>query len=250
MTRSSDEVRSGVDLVTATGEALHRIGEDVLRINEHVKAIVTSAREQSVGLSEINSAVGQMDQVTQQNAAMVEQTNAASHTLASDAENLSRLVGQFKMNLGETAHARDPEQAAAVAPARPSPARALIQKVAGTFNRTASASASGAAAKEHWEESKMSNAIKQSGAYLEIVSFHLGDQEFCIDIMAIRGNPRLGTCNTDAAYAALCARPDQPARRRHPRHRYWPPWHEDDRAVRARRNHCDRHCRKAGGPCW
>ncbi|TPP12135.1 HAMP domain-containing protein [Rhizobium glycinendophyticum] len=152
VTRSSEEVRSGVDLVTATGEALHRIGEDVLRINEHVKAIVTSAREQSVGLSEINSAVGQMDQVTQQNAAMVEQTNAASHTLASDAENLSRLVGQFKMNLDQTAHAHVSEPAAAAAPARPSPARALIQKVAGTFNRTASASASGAAAKEHWEE--------------------------------------------------------------------------------------------------
>jgi methyl-accepting chemotaxis protein len=152
VTRSSEEVRSGVDLVTATGEALHRIGEDVLRINEHVKAIVTSAREQSIGLSEINSAVGQMDQVTQQNAAMVEQTNAASHTLATDAENLARLVGQFKMNLGETAHGRAPEPAAAAAPARPSPARALIQKVAGTFNRTASASASGAAAKEHWEE--------------------------------------------------------------------------------------------------
>ncbi|RKE84330.1 methyl-accepting chemotaxis protein [Rhizobium sp. AG855] len=152
VTRSSEEVRSGVDLVTATGQALHRIGEDVLRINEHVKAIVTSAREQSVGLSEINSAVGQMDQVTQQNAAMVEQTNAASHTLASDAENLSRLVGQFKMTLGETAHANAWEPAAASAPARPSPARALINKVAGTFNRTASASASGAAAKEHWEE--------------------------------------------------------------------------------------------------
>jgi methyl-accepting chemotaxis protein len=152
VTRSTEEVRSGVDLVTATGNALHRIGEDVLRINEHVKAIVTSAREQSVGLSEINSAVGQMDQVTQQNAAMVEQTNAASHTLASDAENLSRLVGQFKMNLNETAHSHAPEPAVAAAPARPSPARALIQKVAGTFNRTASASASGAAAKEHWEE--------------------------------------------------------------------------------------------------
>lgn len=148
--RSSDEVRSGVELVTATGEALHRIGEDVLRINEHVKAIVTSAREQSVGLSEINSAVGQMDQVTQQNAAMVEQTNAASHTLASDAENLSRLVGQFKMSLTATAHAHVSEPAAAT-PATPSPARALINKVAGTFNRSVSASA-GAAAKEHWEE--------------------------------------------------------------------------------------------------
>jgi methyl-accepting chemotaxis protein len=150
--RSSDEVRSGVELVTATGEALHRIGEDVLRINEHVKAIVTSAREQSVGLSEINSAVGQMDQVTQQNAAMVEQTNAASHTLASDAENLSRLVGQFKVNLGETAHVQYQEPAKAASPQKPSPARALMNKVAGSFNRSASATAPAAAAQEHWEE--------------------------------------------------------------------------------------------------
>ena len=150
--RSNDEVRSGVELVTATGEALHRIGEDVLRINEHVKAIVTSAREQSVGLSEINSAVGQMDQVTQQNAAMVEQTNAASHTLASDAENLSRLVGQFKVNLSDAAHVRHQETAPAASAQKPSPARALMNKVAGSFNRTASATAPAAAAQEHWEE--------------------------------------------------------------------------------------------------
>jgi len=152
VSRSNDEVRSGVELVTATGQALHRIGEDVLRINEHVKAIVTSAREQSVGLSEINSAVSQMDQVTQQNAAMVEQTNAASHTLASDAENLSRLVGQFKVNLGEAAHDQYQEAARAASPQRPSPARALMNKVAGSFNRTATATASAAAAQEHWEE--------------------------------------------------------------------------------------------------
>jgi methyl-accepting chemotaxis protein len=152
VTRSNDEVRSGVDLVTATGEALHRIGEDVLRINEHVKAIVTSAREQSVGLSEINSAVGQMDQVTQQNAAMVEQTNAASHTLASDAENLSRLVGQFKVSLDDAAHDRLQEPAQAASPQKPSPARALMNRVAGSFNRTASATAPAAAAQEHWEE--------------------------------------------------------------------------------------------------
>ena len=150
--RSNDEVRSGVELVTATGEALHRIGEDVLRINEHVKAIVTSAREQSVGLSEINSAVSQMDQVTQQNAAMVEQTNAATHTLASDAESLSRLVGQFKVNLGEAAHDKYQETARAASPQRPSPARALMNKVAGSFNRTATATASAAVAQEHWEE--------------------------------------------------------------------------------------------------
>ena len=151
--RSSAEVKTGVELVTAAGEALHRIGEDVLRINEHVKSIVTSAREQSVGLSEINSAVGQMDQVTQQNAAMVEQTNAASHTLAGDAENLSRLVGQFKMTGSAHAAPVQPQAATAASQPKPSPAKALIEKVAGTFNRSAVARvASQGAAAENWEE--------------------------------------------------------------------------------------------------
>ncbi|MBA3042308.1 MAG: methyl-accepting chemotaxis protein [Alphaproteobacteria bacterium] len=151
--RSSAEVKTGVELVTAAGEALHRIGEDVLRINEHVKSIVTSAREQSVGLSEINSAVGQMDQVTQQNAAMVEQTNAASHTLAGDAENLSRLVGQFKMTGSAYAAPVQPQAASAASLPKPSPAKSLIDKVAGTFNRSAVARvASQGAAAENWEE--------------------------------------------------------------------------------------------------
>ncbi len=151
--RSSAEVKTGVELVTAAGEALHRIGEDVLRINEHVKSIVTSAREQSVGLSEINSAVGQMDQVTQQNAAMVEQTNAASHTLAGDAENLSRLVGQFKMTGSAYAAPVQPQAATAASLPKPSPAKSLIDKVAGTFNRSAVARvASQGAAAENWEE--------------------------------------------------------------------------------------------------
>ncbi|NML73183.1 HAMP domain-containing protein [Rhizobium sp. S-51] len=150
--RSSDEVKTGVELVTAAGEALQRIGDDVLHINEHVKAIFTSAREQSVGLSEINSAVGQMDQVTQQNAAMVEQTNAASHTLATDAENLSRLVGQFKMTGGDFAP-RQPQVATAASLPKPSPAKTLIDKVAGTFNRNVAArGASQGAAAENWEE--------------------------------------------------------------------------------------------------
>ncbi|PPJ46149.1 methyl-accepting chemotaxis protein [Rhizobium sp. KAs_5_22] len=151
--RSSAEVKTGVELVTAAGEALHRIGEDVLRINEHVKSIVTSAREQSVGLSEINSAVGQMDQVTQQNAAMVEQTNAASHTLAGDAENLSRLVGQFRMTGSAYAAPVQLQAASAASLPKPSPAKSLIDKVAGTFNRSAVARvASQGAAAENWEE--------------------------------------------------------------------------------------------------
>jgi methyl-accepting chemotaxis protein len=53
--------------------------------------------EQATGLREVNAAVNQMDQVTQQNAAMVEQATAASHSLAAEADALSRLVGQFQI---------------------------------------------------------------------------------------------------------------------------------------------------------
>ncbi|MEZ2131441.1 MULTISPECIES: methyl-accepting chemotaxis protein [unclassified Sinorhizobium] len=149
--KSGQEVRNGGELVTAAGEALRQIGEDVLRIDEHVKSIVTSAREQSVGLSEINSAISQMDQVTQKNAAMVEETNAASHTLAMDAEKLTQLVGQFRTGEGMIAR-KTPQEATAVPHPRPSPARSLISKVAGAFNGNATAAAGASPAGGNWEE--------------------------------------------------------------------------------------------------
>ncbi len=150
VSKSSTEVKTGVDLVTATGDALRQIGEDVSRINDHVKAIVTSAREQSVGLTEINTAVSQMDQATQKNAAMVEETNAASHALAGDAENLAQLVGQFQIREGARA-ARAPQAASAASRPAPSPARRLVGKLAGAFT-SGSAVSRTAAASEEWEE--------------------------------------------------------------------------------------------------
>jgi methyl-accepting chemotaxis protein len=95
--KSSTEVESGVKLVSATGEALKTIETYVVTINQHMDAIATSAREQSVGLSEVNNAVNQMDQVTQQNAAMVEEANAAGATLATEAGRLRELVAQFQL---------------------------------------------------------------------------------------------------------------------------------------------------------
>ncbi|MCA0344438.1 MAG: methyl-accepting chemotaxis protein, partial [Proteobacteria bacterium] len=94
---SETEVRNGVKLVSDTGEALQAIGGHVATINQHMEAIAVSAREQSVGLSEINTAVNQMDQTTQQNAAMVEETNAASATLVAQAEKLRQLIGRFTL---------------------------------------------------------------------------------------------------------------------------------------------------------
>ncbi|MBB3655383.1 methyl-accepting chemotaxis protein [Rhizobium sp. BK650] len=151
ISKSGAEVKTGGELVTAAGEALRQIGEDVLRIDGHVKSIVTSAREQSVGLNEINTSISQMDQVTQKNAAMVEETNAASHTLATDAENLTQLVRQF--NIGEGMSARQtPREASAASHPKPSPARSLIGKVAGAFTGGAAARTIASPAGDNWEE--------------------------------------------------------------------------------------------------
>ena len=94
---SSDQVGKGVKLVGETGETLAQILTQVAEINELVGEIASSSKEQAVGLAEVNQAVNQMDQVTQQNAAMVEQSTAASHALSTEAAELERLIGRFQV---------------------------------------------------------------------------------------------------------------------------------------------------------
>jgi len=101
ITASGRQVESGVKLVGETGAALTRIAEQVGRLNQLIGDISASAQDQANGLHEVNTAVSQMDQVTQQNAAMVEQATASSHSLAQEADELARLFGQFR--IGETA---------------------------------------------------------------------------------------------------------------------------------------------------
>ncbi len=98
ITKSGNEVQVGVKLVQATGEALAEIGTRVIAINDHIHSIATAATEQSTGLKEVNTAVNQMDQVTQQNAAMVEETSAATHRLSAEAGGLVRLIARFKLS--------------------------------------------------------------------------------------------------------------------------------------------------------
>lgn len=94
---STIEVENGVRLVNETGSVLRTIEGYVITINQHMDAIATSAREQSTGLAEINSAVNQMDHVTQQNAAMVEETNASGSILAHESTHLRDLVARFRL---------------------------------------------------------------------------------------------------------------------------------------------------------
>ncbi len=105
---SGDHVRTGVSLVDATGKALHEIIERVQEISLNITMIVDSAREQSVGLQEITRAVNVIDQNTQQNAAMVEETTAASHALARDATALKALLSRFQFQKSPNGQYRAP----------------------------------------------------------------------------------------------------------------------------------------------
>ena len=98
ITLSTNQVTTGVELVGQTGKALESIVAKVIEVSGIVTEIAASAREQATGLGEVNVAVNQMDQVTQQNAAMVEEATAASHSLATEADDLARLMSQFKVS--------------------------------------------------------------------------------------------------------------------------------------------------------
>jgi methyl-accepting chemotaxis protein len=162
--KSGEEVGMGVAHVNKTGASLEQIERHVHMIKDHIAAIVTSAREQSAGLQEINTAVNQMDQVTQQNAAMVEQTNAACVSLEEQAQSLRGLVGRFEMaghgSVISQGYERRAASAASSAPVsrrptapvpvransatvatRESPARALGRKLAGAFGGGGTAAA-------------------------------------------------------------------------------------------------------------
>jgi methyl-accepting chemotaxis protein len=107
---SSTHVASGVSLVGETGQALQRIAERVTEIDVLVADIAASSEEQARGLAEVNSSVSEMDQVTQRNAAMVEQATAAAHGLKVEMQQLTEQMGHF--SFGPAAAGAAPARAA------------------------------------------------------------------------------------------------------------------------------------------
>lgn len=101
---SSIEVQSGVRLVHEAGAALKTIERHIVTVNQHVDAIAGSSQEQATGLGEVNTAMNQMDQVTQQNAAMVEETSAAGAALAAETGKLRDLIKNFRLDLDGSSH--------------------------------------------------------------------------------------------------------------------------------------------------
>ncbi|USI74725.1 methyl-accepting chemotaxis protein [Sphingomonas morindae] len=98
ITASGEQVATGVDLVTETGKALGRIVASVGEISGLMGQIATSAEVQSAGLTQVNTAVSEMDSMTQQNAAMAEEATAAARSLAGQADQLAVEVSRFKLD--------------------------------------------------------------------------------------------------------------------------------------------------------
>ena len=144
---SSQQVGQGVDLVGKTGEALKQMVAQVEQIDLLVSEIASSAQEQATGLNEVNSAVNQMDQVTQQNAAMVEQSTAATHSLRGEANELRRLVGEFRTGDAPASH-RMASASPASRPAASEPRR-MAERLRQTYS---GAAATATALKSDWEE--------------------------------------------------------------------------------------------------
>ena len=133
---SVEKVEAGTRLVDQTGDTMEQVVTSIRRVTDIMAEIASASQEQTGGIEQVNQAIGQMDQVTQQNAALVEESAAAAASMQDQAARLAQVVGVFKLDAqaastatasaSPTAPARTLALAAkpAARPAKPAPARA------------------------------------------------------------------------------------------------------------------------------
>ena len=121
ITNSSGQVQEGVQLVNRAGGALTEIVDSIKRVAEIVSEIASASAEQATGLDQVNIALTQMDEVTQQNSALVEQNAATAKTLEHQSTAMSERVGVFRLNDAQSAAATSEPHVAALK--RPAAAR-------------------------------------------------------------------------------------------------------------------------------
>jgi len=115
ITSSGSQVQNGVELVNKAGGALAEIVESINKVATIVSDIASASSEQASGVEEVNKALTQMDEVTQQNSALVEQATATSKTLDQQAQAMSEQVSFFRLEDDAKAHS---SRAAGAAPGR------------------------------------------------------------------------------------------------------------------------------------
>ncbi len=121
ITESNAQVKTGAALVNQTGGSLTDIVNAIKKVSDIVAEIAAASREQATGLDQVNTAVGSMDEMTQRNGALVEQTSASAQALADQGRQLAELVGFFKIDGsgGSMTTAAPPRPAAPPAQAAP-----------------------------------------------------------------------------------------------------------------------------------
>ena len=122
---SVKKVEDGSTLVTQSGQTLEQIVASVKKVSDIVAEIAAASREQSTGIEQVNKAVMQMDEMTQQNAALVEQATAASQSMADQARSLNEMMERYRLSDTDEVQAAAPRasQARAAAPAAKQPER-------------------------------------------------------------------------------------------------------------------------------
>ncbi len=127
---SVEKVEGGSKLVAQAGQTMEEIVTSIKRVTDIMSEITAASVEQSAGIEQVNIAITQMDEVTQQNAALVEEAAAAAESLEEQAQNLSASVATFKVddNASQAVAARAPvtERALAARPASSAPVRKAI----------------------------------------------------------------------------------------------------------------------------
>ena len=156
---SVGKVTEGTKLVDESGKALGEIVVRVKKVTDVMAEIASSSREQASGIEQVNKAITMMDDVTQQNAALVEEASAAAQALSEQASNLTQLISRYRVGEGAAAdHPRAaprPAPAPAAAPAveRRAANRPMTGKKRPVAAPTAAAPARGtAAAAEEWKD--------------------------------------------------------------------------------------------------
>ena len=118
ITNSNSQVQQGVDLVNRAGTALTEIVESIKKVAEVVSDIAAASAEQATGLEQVNKALTQMDEVTQQNSALVEENAATAETLEHQAKAMNDRVNVFVIGDGDTGGVMSVARPRASAPAK------------------------------------------------------------------------------------------------------------------------------------
>ena len=135
-------MRDGAKLVNQAGSSLNQILDSVKHVATLITDISLASGEQSSGIEQINIAVSQMDEMTQSNAALVQETTAAAQSLSEQAEQLRDMVNYFKIDEGS---GRDHDRSPAITPKKPistvraassTPAKGTAKSTTSTKNNT------------------------------------------------------------------------------------------------------------------